>query len=56
MINYNESDNGKTDHITKIQIDLDVDIETNVQNIACPGKKISLPNKQQWSNIWGPIH
>ena len=32
--NKNENDNGKIDHINKTQIDLDLDIETNIQSIA----------------------
>ena len=38
------------------KIDLDTTIETNIQNIACLGKKMPLYNKQQLSNIWGSIH
>ena len=45
-----EKDNGKIHHIKKTQIDLDVDIETNVHNIACLGKTMSLYSKQQLSN------
>ena len=58
MINCNENvnDNGKMNHINKTQIDPEVDIETNVQNIACLGKTMSLCNKQQLSNIRGSIH
>ena len=48
MINCyeNENDNGKIDHINKTKTDLDVDIERNLQNIACLGKTIPLCNKQ----------
>ena len=54
MINWNknETDNGKTDQINKKYIDQDVDIETNIENIACLGKTTSLCNKQHLSNIW----
>ena len=51
-----EKDNGKIHHIKKTQIDLDVDIETNVHNIACLGKTMSLYSKQQLSNTWGSVH
>ena len=33
------------------KIDLDITIETNIENIACLGKKMPLCNKQQLSNI-----
>ena len=36
-------------------IDLDVDMDTNIQNIAYLGKIMSLCNKQHLSNIRGPI-
>ena len=32
-------------------IDLDVDMDINVQNIACFGKIMSICNKQHLSNI-----
>ena len=54
MINCNE--NEKTDPINKTKIDQRVDIETNIQNIAFLGNRISLCNKQHLSNIWGSIH
>ena len=56
MINCTENDNGngKLDHINKTYIDLEV--ETNVQNIAFLLKTMSLCNKQQLSNIWGSVH
>ena len=56
MINCAENDNGngKLDHINKTYIDLEV--ETNVQNIAFLLKTMSLCNKQQLSNIWGSVH
>ena len=41
MINCNENDNGKMDHINKKYIDQDVDIETNIENISCLGKRMS---------------
>ena len=37
-------------------IDLDVDMGTNIQIIACLGKIISMCNKQYLSNIWDSIH
>ena len=43
--NKNESVNGKVDHINKTNIDQYVDIEANIENIACLGKTISLSNK-----------
>ena len=58
MINCNENDNdnGKIDHINITEIDLEVDIETNAQNIVCLGKTMSLCNKQQLNNICGSSH
>ena len=53
--NENENDNGKIDHINKTNIDPDVDIEINIENIACLGR-MSLCNKQNLSNIWGSIY
>ena len=46
--NENENDNGKIDHINKTYMDQDLDIETNIENIAsvCLGKIICLCNKQ----------
>ena len=49
--NENENDNDRTDLINKTYRDQDVDIETNVENIACLGKTMSLCNKQHLSNI-----
>ena len=48
MINWNknENDNDKVDQLNKTYIDQDIDIETNTENIACPGKTTSLCNKQ----------
>ena len=40
----NENDNGKKDNINKTYIDQDVDIETNIENIACLGNTMSLCN------------
>ena len=37
-------------------INQDVNIEKNIENIACLGKPMSLCNKQQLSNIWGAIY
>ena len=58
MINGNENKNGNgtVDHINKTYIDQDVDIETNIENLACVGKTMSLCIKQHLSNIWGSIH
>ena len=58
MINCNENqnDNGKKGHINKTYIDQDVDIETNIENIACLGMAMFLRNKQHLSNIWGSVH
>ena len=49
--NENENDNDRIDLINKTYRDQDVDIETNVENIACLGKTMSLCNKQHLSNI-----
>ena len=54
--NVNENDNGKIDNINKTYIDQDVDIETNIENIACLDKTMSLCNKQHLSNIWGSVY
>ena len=47
MINYdeNQNDNGKINRISKTLLDLDLHIETSIQNIACLGKTMSLCNK-----------
>ena len=44
-----ENDNGEKDHINKTYIG--VDMETNIQNIACLGKAIPPYNKQRLGNI-----
>ena len=44
------------DHVNKISQDLDVDIDTNLQNIACPSKIMSTCNKQNLNNISSSIH
>ena len=49
--NENKNDNGKIDHINKTYIDQDVDIETNIEHIACLDKTMSLCNKQHLGNI-----
>ena len=49
--NENENDNDKVDYTNKTNINKDVDIETNIENIACLGKTMSLCNKQHLSNI-----
>ena len=53
MLNFNENenDNVKIDRINKTYIDQDVDIETNIENIASLDKTISLCNKHYLSNI-----
>ena len=33
-------------------MDLDADMKTNMQNVACFGKIMSICNKQHLSNIW----
>ena len=38
MINFNENQKLIVYHINKTSIDLDVDIDTNKQNIACLNK------------------
>ena len=48
-----ENDNGEKDHINKTYIG--VDMETNIQNIACLGKAIPPYNKQRLGNIWCSI-
>ena len=42
--NENENDNGKIDYINKIYIDQDLDIEANIENVTCLGRKMSLCN------------
>ena len=54
--NENENDNDKIDHINKTYIDLDVGMETNIENIACLGKTMSVYNKQHLSNIRGSVY
>ena len=54
--NENENDNEKIDRINKTWIDQDIDIVTNIQNIACFGKRMPLCNKQLLSNIGSSIH
>ena len=51
--NENENDNDKVDYTNKTNINEDIEIETNIENIACLGKTMSLCNKQHLSNIWG---
>ena len=52
----NENYNGKIDYINKTYMDQNVDIETNIENIARLGKTISLCNKQHLSNSQGSIY
>lgn len=49
MINFdeNEGQNGKTDHIKKPKIDLEVVVETNIQNIACLCKTMSRERERE---------
>ena len=54
--NENENANDKIDHINKTYTDEDVDIETNIENIACLGMTTFLCNKQHLSNIWDSIY
>ena len=49
--NENENDNGNIDHINKKYIDQNVDIETNIENITCLDKIMSLCNRQTFVNI-----
>ena len=49
--NENENDNDKIDHINKTYRNQDVDTETNIENIVCLGKTMSLCNKQHLTNI-----
>ena len=58
MISYSENENDycKINYINKTYIDQDADIETNIENIACLSKTVSLCNKQHLSNIWGSIY
>ena len=52
MISYSENENDycKINYINTY-IDQDADIETNIENIACLSKTMSLCNKQHLSNI-----
>ena len=58
MINFNENENdtGKIDLVNRTQIGLDVDVETDIQDIACPRKTMPLCIKRRLSNTWGSIH
>ena len=49
MINFdeNEDQNGKIDHIKKPKIDLEVVVETNIQNIACLCKTMSRERERE---------
>ena len=40
----------KVDHIDKIKIDLDIDMDTNILNVKC------VTIQQDLSNIWSSIH
>ena len=37
-------------------MELDADMDTNIQNIVCLCKVMSICNKQHFSIIWGSIH
>ena len=49
MINFNENedDNGTINHIIKTYIDQDVDIGTNIENVAGLDKAMSLTTLKQ---------
>ena len=49
--NENENDNGKIYHLNKTYIDQGLDIDTNIVNIACFGKTMSLCSKQHLKNF-----
>ena len=36
-------------------MELDVDMDTNIRNIACLSQIMSICNKQHLSNVWGSI-
>ena len=57
MINWNknEKNNCRINQANKKYIDEDVDIEANVERIACLNKTTSPCNKHHLSNIWGSI-
>ena len=50
MINCNENENDNEEQLIYL-IDLDVAMDTNVQNIAYLGKIMFICNKQHLSNI-----
>ena len=55
MINCNEIENHNESRSYNWPIklmDLDVDMNTNIQNIACFSKIMSMCNEQHLSNIW----
>ena len=52
MINCNENDNEKN----IILIGLNVDMDANIENIACLCNIMSICNKQHLSNILSSIH
>ena len=54
--NENENDNGNIDHINKKYRDQNVDIETNIENIMCLDKTMSLFNRQNFGNSWSSIY
>ena len=55
MINWNENENDNEKWNIWLR-DLDVKLDTNMQNIVCLGNITSICNKQDISNIWGSIH
>ena len=51
--NENKNDDGKINPINKTYIDQDVDIKTNIENIAFHGMTMSFFNKQHFRlNLW----
>ena len=55
MINFDENgdQNGKIDHIKKPKIDLEVVVETSIQNIACLCKTMSREREREsWKQCW----
>ena len=55
MINCNENENDNKKKIIWLK-NLDVDMDTNIQNIVYLGKIKSICNKQHISNIWASIY
>ena len=55
MINWNENESDNEKYIIWL-IDLDVDMDSNIKNIACRGKAMCISNEQHLSNISASIH